>query len=117
MMEKLNKGGEMNKDSQLVITEFLDRKEQEMLEDLKTLVNLESGSRDKAGVDKAGALLKKWWEEEGFEVETYEAEDVGDSYVARINTDSDKPKVVMIGHFDTVFPVGEVYRRDRKSVV
>lgn len=88
------------------IGDYIDSREQEMLDLLKILVNMDSDSNDKAELDAVGKLLKKWWMKEDFDVEEFTYDDVGNCYIARFNQDKPGKKVLLIGHFDTVFPKG-----------
>lgn len=90
---------------------YIDQKDLEMLKMIETLVNMDSGSRYKKEVDILGDLLKNKWEEIGFSIEKFIFEQVGNCYIARINENSFGEKVVLIGHFDTVFPKGEARLR------
>lgn len=96
------------------ISNYVNSKEQEMLEFLRTVVNMDSGSKDKMNVDALGKVLKTWWMKTGFKVEEINYNDVGNCYVARFNQDKQGEKVLLMGHFDTVFPKGEVASRPFK---
>jgi len=65
-------------------------------------------------LDAVGKLLKRWWMKEGFDVEEFTYDEVGDCYIARFNQDKPGKKVLLIGHFDTVFPKGEAAARPFK---
>jgi glutamate carboxypeptidase len=75
---------------------------------------MDSGSKDKMNVDALGKVLKTWWVKTGFKVEEINYNDVGNCYVARFNQDKQGEKVLLMGHFDTVFPKGEVASRPFK---
>ncbi|NND50224.1 MAG: M20/M25/M40 family metallo-hydrolase, partial [Rhizobiales bacterium] len=86
---------------------------EEMLGLLEQLVNTDSPSRDKNGVDAVGALLRSFLEAEGIEVEAVANDTFGDvlkATVAPANA-SNSPPVMLMGHRDTVFPLGEAARR------
>ena len=87
---------------------FIDSHENEALRLLETTVNMDSGSKDKTEVDNLGRFLIQQWRELGGEIEEYKFEEVGNCYIARFNKESKNKKVVLIGHFDTVFPKGTV---------
>ena len=84
---------------------------------LETLVNTDSGSYDKAGIDAVGAHIRNFLR--GYGVATEVTSDVrfGDAIVARVDQTvgpaSNRPILVM-GHRDTVFPKGEPQRRPFK---
>ena len=96
------------------ISNYINSKEHEMLDSLKTIVNMDSGSKDKIDVDALGKVLKAWWMKAGFDIEEINYNDVGNCYVARINQDKPGKKIILMGHFDTVFPKGEVASRPFK---
>ncbi len=96
------------------ISDYINSKEGEMLELLEILVNTDSGSRDKTNVDALGNKLKKCWMEIGFVVEDFIYNDVGNCLIARYNIDKSDKKVVLMGHFDTVFSKGETVHRPFK---
>ena len=95
------------------IKEFIASQEKEALKLLETIVNMDSGSKDKAEVDNLGKLLLEQWKELGGEIEIEELrfDEVGNCYIARFNKESKNKKVVLMGHFDTVFPKGTVDAR------
>jgi len=96
------------------LNEFIDSKETEMLELLKNIVNMDSGSKDKREVDLLGKCLQEKWRKTGFEIEELQYSKVGNCYIARFNKDHPGKKVVLIGHLDTVFPKGETNLRPFK---
>ena len=51
--------------------EFLQTNESEMLLLLEKLVNIDSGSAHKEGIDEVGRILKEQYEEIGFTVEVH----------------------------------------------
>ena len=71
---------------------------------IETLAGLESPSTDKAVVDRCGAALAAMLGEAGADVERLAQRDRGDHIVARI-AGAGQP-VMLLGHFDTVWPVG-----------
>ena len=68
---------------------------------------MDSGSKDKREVDILGELLQEKWRKTGFDIEKLRYNKVGNCYVAWLNNNHPGKKVVLIGHFDTVFPKGE----------
>ncbi|WP_335869074.1 M20 family metallopeptidase [Bacillus sp. 2205SS5-2] len=90
--------------------EYLDREEKEMFLFLEKLVNTESGSHNKKGVDQIGAILRKCYEELGFNVKTIYQEEFGNHLVLH-HKKAVNPKVLILSHLDTVFPEGTVKDR------
>lgn len=82
----------------------------EMLEMLEKLVNTESGSYDKSGVDEMGRLLMEYFNEIGFTADVHENEKLGNNIVLR-HQDARQPRFLIIAHMDTVFPKGTVDER------
>jgi glutamate carboxypeptidase len=75
---------------------------------IETLVRLESPSTDKAAVDQCGVVLGRMLRAAGTEVEVLSQRERGDHLRARIPGQG-RP-VLLLGHFDTVWPVGTLDR-------
>lgn len=86
------------------------------LQDLEWFVNLDSGTHDRAFVEKAGMFAADMFERSGCSVEWIESADrnIADTYIARIRG-SGQRRVVMLGHHDTVFAAGESTDRPYRS--
>ncbi|WP_342528241.1 M20 family metallopeptidase [Chryseomicrobium sp. FSL W7-1435] len=82
----------------------------EMLEKLESIVNIDSGSRYKAGVDEVGRRLGEEYKKLGFTVDVHENKKLGNNLVIRHREAAD-PKVLLIAHMDTVFPQGTAKER------
>jgi glutamate carboxypeptidase len=80
----------------------------DIVQTLETLVRLESPSTDKAAVDRCGAALGEILCAAGAGVELLRQPDRGDHIRARFPGDG-RP-VLLLGHFDTVWPVGTLER-------
>jgi glutamate carboxypeptidase len=74
------------------------------------LVNIDSGSSDKAGTDAVAARLARFLGERGIASETIPHDCYGDALRASLPEGSGRP-VMLLGHRDTVFPPGEAARR------
>ncbi len=72
------------------------------------LVALESPSTDKAAVDRCGRALEEMLRSAGGAVQRIPREDRGDTITARF--DGTGTSVLLLGHFDTVWPVGTLAR-------
>jgi glutamate carboxypeptidase len=82
------------------------------LEDLKNIVNIDSGTFTKAGIDRVGAYVQERFQAFGFSTRFERQEEYGDHLVAtHAGKSQHGPRIVLIGHIDTVFPEGEVGRR------
>ncbi|SDR60613.1 glutamate carboxypeptidase [Rhizobiales bacterium GAS113] len=84
-----------------------------MVKLLAELVNTDSGSYDKQGVDAAGEVLKRFFTAEGLSLETVAQERYGDQIRATLDHPhaNDRRPIILMGHRDTVFPKGEPQRR------
>ena len=71
---------------------------------LRELVEIESFSGDKAGVDELGRYVGARLQELGATVEFRRQEDVGDHLVARLGDGCSQ--VLVLGHLDTIWPPG-----------
>jgi len=103
--------------SEQKILDWLGGQRDAMLGLLKTLVNTDSGSYDKAGVDAAGGHIRKFLDEHGIATEVTPDQTFGDAISATVGQDApplgNRP-VLLMGHRDTVFPKGEPTRRPFK---
>jgi glutamate carboxypeptidase len=78
------------------------------LQTLETLVRLESPSTDKAAVDRCGAVLAGMLRAAGADVDVLSQVERGNHLRARIPGEG-RP-VLILGHFDTVWPAGTLER-------
>lgn len=92
---------------------FLQQHCKEMLNFIERLVNIDSGSYDKQGVDQIGELLKTCYEELGFHVKVIPQKEFGNHLVIE-HKDSMNPGIFILAHMDTVFPKGTVEERPFK---
>jgi glutamate carboxypeptidase len=79
-----------------------------VLETAEALVALESPTTDKAAVDRCGAALAARLEAIGGRVTRLPRPDRGDHLLAEFGCGASQ--VLMLGHFDTVWPVGQLDR-------
>ena len=93
--------------------EFLQTKQNEMLQLLEKLVNIDSGSTFKTGIDEVGGILKGIYEEMGFVVEVSEEPENGNNMVITY-PGNENPKILAVAHMDTVFRVGTASERPFK---
>ncbi|HLS20213.1 MAG TPA: M20 family metallopeptidase [Bacillota bacterium] len=90
--------------------EFIKQSEKQMLELIEKIVNIDSGSYDKEGIDQVGNVLIEQYEKLGFTVERHENENHGDNLVLQ-HKEAKDPKVLILAHMDTVFPKGTAEER------
>lgn len=80
------------------------------LNDLGTLVNINSGTYTPEGVTRVAKYLQPRFIELGCDVELLPGDRMGPQLVVR-HTGTGQGRVLIIGHMDTVFPDGEADRR------
>jgi glutamate carboxypeptidase len=78
---------------------------------LRDLVDQDSGSYDKPGIDRVGDRIRRFLEGHGITVEILAQERHGDCLRAAVPGESNRGHVLLLGHRDTVFPDGEAGRR------
>lgn len=93
------------------IVEWLDQQQANMLALLKDLVDIDSNSFDKAGVDRVGSRLVAFFDEHEIPHETIPLELHGDAFRAVVSGGDGNQPILLCGHRDTVFPTGEVQKR------
>ena len=76
---------------------------------LRDLVEIESFSEDKAGVDELGRFVGARLQELGATIEFRRQDDVGDHLVARLG--DGRTQVLVLGHLDTIWPAGTLEKR------
>ncbi|WP_068505212.1 M20 family metallopeptidase [Paenibacillus kribbensis] len=86
-------------------TKFWENKEADMLDLIEKLVNIDSGTFYKAGVDQVGNVLASAYQALGFQVAVDRQSERGDHLVI-VHPEEQHPDILMIGHMGTVFPVG-----------
>ena len=81
------------------------------LKQLEELVNIDSGSRNAAGITRVADKLAEWYEELGWNVERIPVGEETGPVLLITNRPSDRYDVMFIGHMDTVFPDGTAEQR------
>src|SRR4051794_36556095 len=76
------------------------------LEDLASLVNVDCGSYTKTGVDRVGRWTAQFLERLGASVVVHPNAELGDTVVGTLRGVPGAPRLLLIGHLDTVFPEG-----------
>jgi len=77
------------------------------LHDLRTIVNINSYTNNKSGVDKVALCFDAWFKELGFSIKTHYRELIGNHKHYASKKTSDSKKLLLLGHLDTVFPPNE----------
>lgn len=84
---------------------------EEYLEQLKTLVNIESGSYNPAGINRVADELERWYRELGWHIQRHDLGPETGNLLEISNHPADHYDVMFVGHMDTVFPDGTVAKR------
>ncbi len=74
------------------------------LDDLKKIIEINSYTKNKKGVDAITAIMTAWLEDLGFSTKTYKRELLGDHTLYETPKVENLPKILLLGHNDTVFP-------------
>lgn len=87
------------------------------LKDLETIININSYTANKHGVDEVSKYMTKWLKELGFTKKVFERELIGD-HVLYQTPKKDGIKILLLGHNDTVFPKGyfEGFKEDEEWI-
>ncbi len=86
--------------------DFFREHNDEIIQLLKELVIRESPTTDKRAVDALGAFVTEQLQTTGARVTTFPRRDVGDLIYAVWNDGAPGKPILMMGHLDTVWPVG-----------
>lgn len=84
------------------------------MQELETLVNIDSGSRFPAGTKRVADFFVNKFEQIGWLVEVVHTSDSVGPCLKICNRQADKYDLLFIGHMDTVFPDGTVAQRPFK---
>jgi len=97
------------------ITSWLATQQDAMIALLREMVDIDSGSYDKPGIDAVGAVAERFLQQHGIPVEHLPQNAHGDCLRAVVPWDGSlrnaADNIVLMGHRDTVFPAGEAGRR------
>jgi len=74
------------------------------IHDLKKIIEINSYTQNKKGVDSVASIFDSWLSELGFEIETFTRELIGNHKLYKSPKDLDSKKLLLLGHIDTVFP-------------
>ena len=71
--------------------------------ELKSIIEINSWTKNKAGVDKNGEIFAEWLSELGMDLTRHNREEIGDHLHFK-STHREGRKLLLLGHIDTVFP-------------
>ncbi len=101
----------MNATAGKALCDWLAAHDREMVELLEAAVNIDSGSSHKQGADRMASLMESFLGGAGLKTERHGLANYGDCLSARLSGAGDKDHVLLLGHMDTVFPVGTAEKR------
>lgn len=97
------------------ITAWLATQQDAMIALLREMVDIDSGSYNKPGIDAVGAVVRRFLASQNIPVTTIAQQKHGDCLRAVVPWDGPQGNaggnIVLMGHRDTVFPDGEAARR------
>jgi glutamate carboxypeptidase len=71
--------------------------------ELQSIIEINSWTKNKDGVDKNGEIFAYWMEELDFKLTRYEREEIG-NHIHLTSQHKEGKKLLLLGHLDTVFP-------------
>jgi glutamate carboxypeptidase len=92
------------------IAETVEQRKDLWIEFLRDIVNIDSGTDYKEGVDFVGTYITEKLKDLGFDISIVKEEVYGNHILAYRNRGS-KPRILFVGHMDTVYPRGTVKER------
>jgi len=92
--------------SALFYSQFCEEHQGEMLATLRQAVEIESPSDDKAALDQCGAYLAREFARRGAKVSMHSQPTAGDHLKAEFPGRAGAKPLLLLGHFDTVWPLG-----------
>lgn len=95
------------------VLRFLEQSQGAMVDLLREIVDIDSGSYDKPGVDAVVASLQKFLTGQGVACELHKNDISGNCLRATVagTAPAGRKPIVLMGHCDTVFPAGTAARR------
>jgi glutamate carboxypeptidase len=104
--------------TETLVLDWLASQKEAMLDLVRTLVDIDSGSYDKAGVDAVGARLRAFLAAHNVTSSALANDRFGDAVRAQVGGAdwAANAPVLLLGHRDTVFPAGEAGRRPFRIV-
>jgi len=72
-------------------------------DELKSIIEINSWTKNKTGVDKNGEIFTAWMQDLGYQVEVHHREEIG-NHLHFTSPHKEGKKLLLLGHLDTVFP-------------
>src|SRR5688572_27034755 len=92
------------------LTAYLEARRPAYLEELRQLCAIECPTSSKAGVDEAGAWVRRWLAAREWELRDWPDMTAGDSLVVSARGKG-KLRILLAAHLDTVYPIGTAAER------
>jgi glutamate carboxypeptidase len=92
------------------LTAYLEQRLPTYLEELRQLCAIECPTSSKAGVDEAGAWVRRWLASREWEVREWPDATAGNSLAATLRGQG-RLRVLLAAHLDTVYPIGVAAER------
>jgi len=87
-------------------------------DELRHIVNINSHTQNKIGVDQNGAIFCTWLEQLGYKSTIFNRQHIGNHLLFESSYHAEYPRLLLLGHLDTVFPQGvfEQFSEDKNWV-
>jgi glutamate carboxypeptidase len=85
---------------------YLTQRQDQIVETIRELVEIESPSDNKEAVDRIAGFLAPKFEALGGRTQLHRSYDFGDSLQINFSSPADRKPVLLLGHYDTVYPLG-----------
>jgi glutamate carboxypeptidase len=85
---------------------YLETRQEKIVQTIREFVEIESPSDHKPSADRMGAFLAGYFEAVGGRAHVHPAEHFGDNVQIDFQGDEKNKPVLLLGHFDTVYPLG-----------
>ncbi len=88
------------------------------INDLKKIIEINSYTKNKEGINRVGLIFDEWLEALGFKTTIYKRDKIGNHRFYQSLHIEKRPKLLLLGHLDTVFPPGkfEYFIEDEKWI-
>ncbi|MBW8192814.1 M20 family metallopeptidase [Neiella marina] len=89
--------------------------------ELSSIIELNSHTRNKSGVDENGIIFSSWMTALGFKAEIFERDAIGNHikfFSQSSNERDNRKRILLLGHLDTVFPINSFtdFREDEEWI-
>jgi glutamate carboxypeptidase len=87
---------------------YFESRQDALIQTIRSFVEIESPSDNKQAADRIGAFLAGTFEAIGGKATLHRAQDYGDNLQIDFPGDAKQKPVLLLGHFDTVYPLGTI---------